>query len=76
MKATAMSPSLAVAFYCKCEHDFDDLVARLRKLESESGCAPLLTVADREPPIRDDSVDEEWDDDEGRSGTGNEWQIV
>ena len=87
MEVTAMSPSLAVAFHCETSGDFDDLVGRLRRLEGECGCAPLLTVQDKEPPPRDDSaisMDEESDEDpvheasklEGGGGSRSDWHLV
>ena len=82
MEVTAISPSLAVAFCCLTSGDFDDLVGRLRRLEADCGCAPLLTVQDSEPPPREDSSASTDDEDpdggphEAGGGPRDDWQIV
>ena len=77
MEVGSMSPSLAVAFYCKDRDDFDDLVCKLKELEQKSGCAPLLTVVEKEPPMREDGSEEDFEEQATDVNDGERgWHLV
>ncbi|CAL8470403.1 g9945 [Coccomyxa elongata] len=48
MPIANIDPSLAIGFYCSSSGDFEELCGRLRRLEAEAGCAPLVCVVDED----------------------------
>ncbi|EIE27123.1 peptidase C54 [Coccomyxa subellipsoidea C-169] len=48
MPLANIDPSLAIGFYCSSLSDFEDLCGRLRTLEAEAGCAPLVCMVDED----------------------------